>query len=174
MTPSLISPQWLQRAVGVLGLSFPFVLTIFAGERESISAHYHGPARDIFVGWLSMIALALAFYRGYDGGDKRCARVAAIGLLVLTYSPTGPDLWGKLHLVGALTFFIASAMLCARFGNGSRPKTFRALSLGMVACIVWATVAGLSGGSIFAPEAIAVLLFGAGWTLKGKWLERQA
>lgn len=166
MTPSLISPRWLQRAVGILGAAFPFVLVAFGGERESISAHYHGPARDIFVGWLSLIAGALAVYVGYDGGDKRCARAAAVGLLVLTYFPTGPGLSGWLHLAGALVFFGSSAALCWRFGYGSRPRLFRGLSLGIVACIAWALVAGLTGGSIFAPEAVAVLLFGAAWLAK--------
>lgn len=173
MSPALISPQWLQRVVGLLGVLFPFALGIIGGERESLSAHYHGPARDVFVGWLTAIMLCLAAYRGYDAGDRWCARIAAAGLLVLTYSPTGAGLAGKAHLVGALVFFGSAAALCWRFGMGSRPRTFRALSAGMVACIVWALAAGLTGGSIFAPEALAVLIFGAAWTLKGKWLERQ-
>lgn len=173
MTPSLISPRWLQRAVGILGLSFPFVLVIFGGERESLSAHYHGPARDIFVGWLTLIAGALAVYVGYDGGDKRCARAAAVGLLVLTYAPTG-GATGGLHLAGALVFFGAVAALTWRFGYGSRPRLFRGLSLGIVGCIAWALVAGLTGGSIFAPEAVAVLLFGAAWLVKGRALWQAA
>lgn len=174
MTATLISVPWLRRVVGGLGVSLPFVLAIVAGERESISAYYHSPARDVFVGWLCAISLALAAYRGHDAADKWCARVAALGLLAVAFAPTGPDLWGKVHLVGALVFFGASAALCWRFGMGSRPRTFRALSLGMVACIAWALAAGLSGGSIFAPEAVAVLLFGAAWTIKGRWLERAA
>jgi len=173
MNASLISPQWLLRAVGVLGVLFPLALTIFGGERESLSAHYHGPARDIFVGWLSMIALALAVYKGYDGGDKQCARAAAVGLLVLTYAPTG-GATGMVHLAGALVFFGAIAALTWRFGMGSRPRLFRGLSLGIVGCIAWALVAGLTGGSIFAPEAVAVLLFGAAWLVKGRAWERQA
>ena len=39
--------------------------------------------------------------------------------------------------------------------------------------IAWALLAGISGGSIFAPEALAVVLFGAAWTAKGRWMERQ-
>lgn len=168
MSAALIRPEWLQRVVGILGAAFPFVLVAAGGERESISAHYHGPARDIFVGWLSMIVLALAVYVGYDGGDKRCARAAAAGLLLLTYAPTGPGLSGWLHLAGALVFFGSIAALVWRFGKGSRPRTFRALSAGIVSCIAWATVAGVAGGSIYAPEALAVLLFGAAWIAKGR------
>lgn len=172
--PTLISVPWLRRTVGLLGVSLPLVLVIIAGERESISAFYHSPARDVFVGWLVLIAGALAAYRGHDAADKWCARVAAVGLGVLIYAPTGPGLEGKVHLAGALVFFGASAVLCWRFGKGSRPRTFRALSAGMVACIAWALAAGLSGGSIFAPEALAVVIFGAAWTLKGRWLEKAA
>lgn len=168
MTAALIRPEWLQRVVGILGAAFPFVLIAFGGERESLSAHYHGPARDIFVGWLSMIALALAVYVGHDGGDKWCARAAAAGLLLLTYAPTGPGLSGRLHLAGALVFFGSIAALVWRFGRGSRPRTFRAFSLGIVACIVWALIAGLSGGSILAPETVAVVLFGAAWLVKAR------
>lgn len=168
MSAVLIRADWHQRVVGVLGLSFPFVLAIFGGERESLSAHYHGPANVVFVGWLHAIALALAVYVGYDGGDKRCARAAAAGLLLLTYAPTGPGLSGWLHLAGALGFFGSIAALVWRFGMGSRPRTFRALSLGIVACIAWALVAGLSGGSILAPETVAVVIFGGAWLVKGR------
>ncbi len=174
MTPTLISVPWLRRVVGLLGVSLPLVLVIIAGERESISAYYHSPARDVFVGWLVAIAVCLAAYRGFDAADAWCARVAAAGLLVLTFSPTGAGMAGKAHLAGALVFFGASAALCWRFGMGSQPKTFRALSAGIVASIAWAVVAGVTGGSIFAPEALAIVLFGAAWTLKGRWLERQA
>lgn len=171
MTATLISVPWLRRVVGALGVTLPLVLVIIAGERESISAFYHSPARDIFVGWLVAIAVCLAAYRGHDAADKWCARVAAAGLLVLAYAPTGAGLAGKAHLCGALVFFGASAALCWRFGMGSRPRTFRALSFGMVGCIAWALAAGFSGGSIFAPEAVAVVIFGGGWLLKGRALE---
>lgn len=171
MSATIISIPWLRRVVGLLGVSLPLVLVIIAGERESISAFYHSPARDVFVGWLVAIAVCLAAYRGHDAADKWCARVAAAGLLVVAYVPTG-GATGPYHLAGALVFFGASAALCWRFGKGSRPRTFRALSAGMVACIAWALAAGLAGGSIFAPEALAVVLFGAAWSLKGRWLER--
>lgn len=171
MTPTLISVPWLRRVVGLLGVSLPLVLVIIAGERESISAFYHSPARDIFVGWLTAIAVLLAAYRGHDAADANCARIAAVGLLVLAYLPTG-GATGPFHLAGALTFFGAASVLCWRFGYGSRPKTFRALSLGMVACILWALLAGISGGSIFAPEAVAVLIFGGAWLHKGDMFER--
>lgn len=168
MSPQLISAAWQQRLVGVLGVAFPFVLLGLAGPRESISSCYHHPAaHDVFVGWLTAIAVALAVYRGYDGPDRICARVAAAGLLVLTYVPTGGST-GGVHLAGALTFFAAVAMLTWRFGMGSRPRTFRALSLGIAACIAWALVAGIGGGSIFWQEAGAVVLFGAGWLWKAR------
>lgn len=171
MSPALISAQWLQRLVGALGLLFPVVLAAIAGERESISAYYHSPARDVFVGWLSAIVACLAVYRGYDGPDRTCARVAAVGLAVLTYAPTGGST-GLVHLAGALVFFGAVAMLVWRFGMGSRPRVFRGLSLGITACISWALVSGLTGGSIFWQEAGAVFLFGAAWLTKGRILEK--
>ena len=173
MSATLISVPWLRRVVGALGVSLAFVLDAIAGPLDSISAYYHSPARDVFVGWLTLIAGCLMAYRGHDAADKWCARVAAVGLFALTYSPTGPDFWGKVHLCGALVFFGAAAALCWRFGMGSRPRTFRALSVGMVACIGWALAAGLAGGSIFAPEAVAVLIFGGAWLVKGRIWERQ-
>lgn len=108
MTPQLISVPWLRRVVGLLGVLLAPVLVVIAGERESISAFYHSPARDVFVGWLVLIAGALAAYRGHDAADKWCARVAAAGLLVVAYVPTG-GATGPYHLAGALTFFGASA-----------------------------------------------------------------
>ena len=59
MTPTLISVPWLRRVVGLLGVLLPLALVVIAGERESISAYYHSPARDVFVGWLVAIAVLL-------------------------------------------------------------------------------------------------------------------
>ncbi len=37
----------------------------------------------------------------------------------------------------------------------------------IVACIVWAGIVGLSGGSIFIPESIALFAFAVSWLVKG-------
>lgn len=172
MTPTIISVQWLRRCVGILGVSLPLVLMGIAGPQESISAYYHTAGHDVFVGWLSLICGALAAYRGYDRSDRWCARVAALGLVAVIFAPTGDDWRGWVHLAGALVFFGAVAMLTWRFGKGSRPRTFRALSLAIAGCIAWALLAGMTGGSIYWQEAGAVVLFGWAWAIKGGILER--
>lgn len=174
MSATLISVPWLRRVVGALGVSLPLVLVTIAGERESISAYYHSPARDVFVGWLVAIAVCLAAYRGHDAADRWLARIAGAALVVVALSPSGDGAAGVYHGAAALLFFAAVSWLTWRFGLGSRPRTFRALSFGILACIAWAVLARVLGVSLFAPEALAVVLFGAAWTLKGRWLERVA
>ena len=157
----------LRLAIGVLGVLLPFVLVAVAGERESISAYYHSPARDVFVGALTAIACLLLAYRGYDRGDRVCSALAGVALLVVAYVPVG-GATGPWHLAGSVAFFGSVAVLADRFGRGGKRRTFRGLALGIVGCIAWATVAGVAGGSIYAPEALAVLLFGAAWIFKGR------
>lgn len=160
----------LRLAIGVLGVLLPFVLAAVAGERESISAYYHSPARDVFVGALTAIACLLLAYRGYDRGDRICSALGGLGLLVVAYVPTG-GATGPYHLGGALVFFGSVAVLADRFGLGGQRRTFRSLACVIAGGIVWALVAGVSGGSIYLPESVAVVAFGAAWLRKGRLLE---
>ncbi len=164
----------LRRAVGALGVLLPFALLAIAGPRESLSAYYHSPARDVFVGVLCLIAALLAAYHGHDHGDRICSACAAVGLVVVAMCPVGGPA-GDLHLAGAAAFFVAVAVLAWRFGfGGYRVRTFRALSAAIVGALVAAAASSALGLPIAIPEAAAVIAFGAAWLIKGRALEAGA
>ena len=168
-TPLLISHLRLRRWVGWLGVLLVPVLLAIAGPRESISAYYHSPARDVFVGVLALIAGLLAAYRGHDAGDRRCSGAAAAGLLLVAMCPVGSPLFGPVHTAGAVVFFGAVAALAWRFGfGGYRVRTFRGLAVGIAASLGAAVLCSVLGLPIVAPEAAGVVLFGAAWLVKGR------
>ncbi|HRI16885.1 MAG TPA: hypothetical protein PL196_00025 [Burkholderiaceae bacterium] len=170
MQPLLIDYLRLRRAVGALGVLLPFALLAIAGPRESLSAYYYSPARDVLVGVLCIVAALLAAYRGHDRGDRICSATAAVGLVVVALFPTG-GATHAVHLAGAGLFFAAVVALCERFGRGGyRPRTF--LSLGAV--MAAALLAGAPGAPRMLCESVAVVAFGAEWMVKGRALEAMA
>ncbi len=167
----MITDYPLRRAVGIVGLALPLVLYAIAGPRESLSAYYFSPARDVFVGLLFLLGGMLWAYRGHDHGDRVCSAVASVGLAVVALAPTGDGFAGALHLAGAGMFFLASALLADRVGRGGyRAKTLRAVGLGIVAIL--GTV--ILGVPVVLAEAGALGCFGAGWLVKGRALKALA
>lgn len=91
----------IRTVVGLLGVALPVAFVI--GEafiargvhfRGSISAYYHSPMRDLFVGGLCVIGFLLIMYlSGGQGRDRRWDRplstVAGIFLLLVVFFPTG-------------------------------------------------------------------------------------
>lgn len=82
-----------RKAVGILGLIFPFIL-IFgswtAGEigiETSLSNYYYSFSRDIFVGVLAAIGVFLLSYQGYDWKDRAITTAAGILLSAVAIFP---------------------------------------------------------------------------------------
>lgn len=168
-TPLLISHLRLRRWVGWLGVLLVPVLLAIAGPRESISAYYHSPARDVFVGLLTLMAGLLASYRGHDAGDRRCSGAAAAGLLLVAMCPVGSPLFGPVHTAGAVVFFVAVAVLAERFGRGGyRRDLFTALAGCIFGSLIASVICSLLGVPILVSEAAGVVLFGAAWLVKGR------
>ncbi len=129
--PLVISYLTLRRAIGILGILFPFILVIGSmatgGCREiqpSISDYYHTNMRDVFVGILCAVALFLFSYRGYNYQDNIAGNLACIFALVVAFFPTSATeptascnnpaafsnpLTGKIHLVAAGLLFTVLA-----------------------------------------------------------------
>lgn len=114
----VISYLVLRRAIGILGLSLPFVLvlgkTIFQGPglETSMSRYYYTVAGDFFVGSLCAIGVFLLSYKGYErtddlAGDLAC--VFAVGVALFPTSPENPtslQRWiGVLHYAAAAGMF---------------------------------------------------------------------
>ncbi len=110
----------LRRAIGILGIAFPFLLSLGAALifrtdiQSSMSGYYHTGVRDVFVGTLCAIGVFLLSYKGYErrddiAGDLAC--VFAIGAALLPTTPSGAvdggvRLIGAMHLTLAALFFM--------------------------------------------------------------------
>ena len=159
--PLVISHLTLRRAIGVLGMAFPFIL-YFGGQlggydiQSSISSYYHTNMRDVFVGVLWAIAVFMFAYKGHDKFDNILgfhSFIFALGVALLPTTPDNPTngadpLVGRLHLVSAACFFITLILFCLLLfvrTDESRPMTenkkrrnhvYRICGYTMIACIL--------------------------------------
>lgn len=188
----------LRRHIGWVGLLLPALITLRAGEfLPSLSAAYYSPARDVFVGGMTVIAAFLTYYPGYTKGDRRASWIAGLsagGVGVFPMAPPNPDTWdtriGYAHFGCALLFFAALAYLCiyqfTRSGGFMteakmrRNSVYRACGRFIVAGVaLLAIVATVFEGSplVFWIESLMVLAFGYAYLIKGEfWMadEEQA
>ncbi len=97
------SYRTIRLTVGVLGILLPIIFilgeAIFLGGgfgfRGSISAYFHSPMQDIFVGGLCIVGLLLATYLSGEPRslDFRASLVAGIAVLGVVFFPTSrPEL----------------------------------------------------------------------------------
>ncbi len=138
--PILISSYLeLRKAIGVLGLTFPFILGLGAklifdtGIQHSVSAYYHTGMGDWFVGTLFCIGAFLYCYKGYDKWDNLAAKLGglfAVGVALFPtkgageVSPTALVI-SNIHAVCALLFFGVLIFFCLVLF----PKSDRGVSL---------------------------------------------
>jgi len=115
----VISYRTLRKIVGILGLTFPFVLYIGSsifddgGIQRSISSYYHTGMRDVFVGTLCVIGFFLLSYRGHERKDDYAGDVACASALGIAFFPTAKDgqisgmavILDHIHLAFAALFF---------------------------------------------------------------------
>lgn len=162
---------------------------------DSISAYYYSGAIAVFVGVLFGLALFLLTYQGYSDSwaDRALGRVGAVCALCValfpTNAPTGVpapgwlgDATPTIHYTAAACLFVVFILFSVwLFRKSSTPegaelppdkKARNRIYLGcgvvMIACVVWALVAGRSGQPIFWPEAIALWAFALSWLVKGE------
>jgi len=197
----VLSYLGLRRAIGIIGMSLPFVLVfgkmLFDGPgiESSISSYYHTAMRDVFVGSLCAIAVFLLSYWGYDRIDSITGKLAAlwaVGTAFFPASPLNPSpeqiLIGKFHSIFALSFFLTLAffaLVLFRKTNPEQTPTSRKLTrnsiyvvcgIGILVCIVLIMMVELLPVSssisrlspVFWLEALAIILFGISWFVKGK------
>ncbi len=116
----VLSYLTLRKAVGLIGILFPFVLALGAviffstGLRSSISDYYYTAMGDVFVGTLCVIGFFLFSYKGYERSDDIAGDLACIFAVGVALFPTGPEdpapgdslLIGYIHFVFAALFFL--------------------------------------------------------------------
>ena len=119
----VLSYLTLRKAVGVLGISLPFVLSLGAlmifrvRAPESISAFYYTGMGDVFVGTLCAIGVFLLAYKGHDRCDELAGAFAGVCAIGVALFPTTPSVdpttlekaIGAAHLVFAALFFLTLA-----------------------------------------------------------------
>ncbi|HWR32999.1 MAG TPA: hypothetical protein VN451_05720 [Chitinophagaceae bacterium] len=110
----VISYLTLRKAVGILGMSLPFLLLsgYFFFEQDctfppSISHFYYTDLGNIFVGTLCAVSLFLFSYNGHDKGDKVAAKIAGFFALLVALFPTDFDTFAE--------------MKCSRITDGENP-----------------------------------------------------
>lgn len=145
----------IRTVVGVLGVALPTVLILadwllLGGEaqlRGSLSAYYHSPARDLFVGTLFVVGVLLMTYLAgqRDTWDFWLSLVAGVAALAVALLPTprpglsdsaprcgedpqprgcsgvqqalGETVTGVLHFVSAAVFILCLAAMCFLFAR---------------------------------------------------------
>ena len=194
----------LRRIVGVLGMALPCFLAIAsfvcADEttlRDSISAYYHSPMRNEFIGVLCAIGAFLFAYKGYDALDDwvgHLAGLSALGVALCPVDAPGANVNGpieKIHYVSATVLFLAliyfSACLFTKTKSGAqiKPRSSKARrnrvykgSAGVMAVFIGAIVVwslAFSGSSfpfVFWAEFVVLVAFGISWFVKGETLLR--
>ena len=150
----------VRRAIGVIGVSLPFVLLIGAwvldgvGVQASISDYYYTVMRNVFVG--SMVANGVFFlsyrYARLDTALATLIGLTAIGVALFPTTPVpaspGQIAIGTVHFVCATVFFSTLAVYSFFIftkTDPSRPMTpekkqrnvvYRASGIAIVVCLV--------------------------------------
>lgn len=158
----VISYLGLRKAIGVIGISLPFVLVMGkflldgSGLLGSISAYYYSIMGDVFVGALCATGVFLLSYRGYEriddiAGDIGCFLVVGVALF-----PTAPETGATsvqtmidyLHFFFAASYFAVLAffaLVLFRKSNPNIPPTpmkivrnavYAACGYAIIACLV--------------------------------------
>lgn len=121
----IISYLTLRKLIGILGLTFPFVL-LFGGYiaeieiQSSVSYYYHTAMHDFFVAILCIVASFLLAYKGYEHQDAIAGNIAGICAIGVAMIPTTvenspthtQELIGYLHLFFAGGYFFSIAYFC--------------------------------------------------------------
>jgi hypothetical protein len=113
--PYVLSYLGLRTAVGIIGISLPFVLAFGKlllegpGIPSSISDYYYTVMRDVFVGAMCAIAVFMLSYHGPERADDIAGDLACAFALGVALFPTTPDgaVSSLQKLIGALHFGFA-------------------------------------------------------------------
>ena len=105
----------------IVAITIPVVFlmsAVWVGMQESISAFYHTPMRDIFVGVIFAMGMCLLAYKGYNPLEDTCLNAASLFLFVVAIAPTdaplGSNNWDLpiVHKFCAFVFFALIAVVC--------------------------------------------------------------
>ncbi len=88
----------LRKAIGVLGMTLPFVLALGhimlfdkEGVQPSLSSYYYTGMGDVFVAVLCIVGAFLFTYKGYEPVDDRAGDLAGLSVVGVALFPPFPD-----------------------------------------------------------------------------------
>jgi Ni/Fe-hydrogenase subunit HybB-like protein len=122
----IVSFLTLRKVIGLLALSFPFVLYFGAvilfdtGMQRALSNYYYTGMRDVFVGTLCVIGFFLLSYKGYERRDGLAGNIACVFALGIAFFPVAPvglmmplDRFNDtIHTISTAGFFAALIYFC--------------------------------------------------------------
>ena len=185
----------LRIGMALIGILFPLVLWwvgLFRGVelQGSISAYYHTPMRDVFVGSLCAIGVFLYFYKGVTKDENIALNFAGIFAVLIALLPTSApsDLQCEtftapyLHGTSAILFFIAIAYVCwfcasdtlELITDRNRRKLYGILYKGFAVSMIFLPLLSAfllflfneSNSVVYVVELLAVWVFSAYWVTK--------
>ncbi|MFW0796925.1 hypothetical protein AAFP30_24180 [Gordonia sp. CPCC 205515] len=179
----------LRLMIAAGALLLPVVLVIWAAVSDdvdlqgSISGFYYTDARDVFVGIVVAVGVALIAYRGYSVGENWLLNLAGVLAIVVALVPTTPPGDGGMNLVhtaAAIGFFLVIALSIVLYGrltlsllDPAEAQRFSVAywiltALLVVLPILAAVIAHRTGPStaLFWIETAALIAFVAFWVTK--------
>jgi hypothetical protein len=179
---------FLRKGIGGLGIALPFVLGIggyiLAGLplQHTMSYYYHTAMRDVFVGLLFFLGLALFLYKGFTVFEDWALNVSRFSVVMAALIPT-PDISGgnfSWHYVFTIVFFAFMAYVCTFRASDTLSlmsnetlknfynRMYRLMGYAIVALILSLLLQKILGTRlyIFYFEAAAVIVFGSYWIVK--------
>jgi hypothetical protein len=185
---------WSRVGTAVIGILFPLILWLIGllvgvELQGSISAYYHTPMRNVFVGILFAVGASLYFYRGYNMLENILLNIAGIFALCIALLPTSAVTELKCdtftapywHGIFAILFFVLIACVCIfdpskTLKKIDEPRKSRYKNLykvlgGLMIVLPLSSALLLlltneTGSLIFWVEAFGVWVFSAYWFVK--------
>jgi hypothetical protein len=191
----------LRIGIAAIGILLPVALWVGgalvdgASLQSSMSAYYYTAMRDVFVGALFAVGVALYVYRGFSRVENVVLSLAGVLAVCVALFPTHGvgerTPVGDVHAVAAIAFFACLAYVSVfragdtlslvrdtRRGHALR-RTYRSLGVVMLVSPIVALVAervlrppGGEPSVVFFVEAFGVWAFAAYWLVKS-WELRQ-
>jgi hypothetical protein len=161
---------------------------------DSVSAYYYTGAVAAFVGILFALSLFLFSYGGYQRyrADRIAGSIGGFCALGVAFFPCEPpamglaptwwsEIAGTIHYVSAVLLFVSFIVFSLWLfrktdtpkgeeipkGKRQRNQVYLACGIIMVAAVLWAGIAGLTGRPIFWAEIVALSAFAVSWLVKG-------
>jgi hypothetical protein len=192
-----IESTYLSLRVGIAVIGATLPLTLWLGGlaadglslRGSMSAYYYTGMRNVFVGALSAVGVALVLYKGFSKAEDLSLSLAGVLVICVALFPTAAgDHWALVnyvHVIAAVGFFLCLAyvsvfrasdtLLLVRDARRAHllERGYRILGAAMVTSPVFALVAarmlhspGNESSLVFFLEAFGVWAFAAYWLVK--------